>query len=204
VPKRSRAAGRANPIPRHLFADSSAVGKLIGAVNLVAQSTVRYTSRPCLRGGNRTSLVAMHAFHFVAIIASLRGTLDASRSPARLLAAGGLLVAGLLFLGHVVEHSWAGTEVQRVAIAPARAKQVVSLRDRLVVGLQARLKPEVAFVEVVAARVRTGHLPQRLVDETFFWARGRALDRRTGHTRRPIIFFQPAMTARAKRLNVEL
>jgi hypothetical protein len=66
------------------------------------------------------------------------------------------------------------------------------------------LKSEVAFVELVAAKVRTGKLPQRVVDETFFWARDRASINRNANSRRPIIFFQPAMIARAKRLRVEL
>jgi hypothetical protein len=101
--------------------------------------------------------------------------------------------------------SWArATEVERVAVLPGKAERVVTLRDRLVVGLQARLKPEVSFVEKVALRVRTGQLPERLVNETFFWARQRATSRRGGSVRRPIHFFQPAMTARAKRLNVAL
>jgi hypothetical protein len=94
--------------------------------------------------------------------------------------------------------------VERVAVAPAKVQRPISLRDRLVVGLQARLKTEVAFVELVALRVRTGVLPQRIVDETFFWARARGRTLRNGRTRRPIIYFQPAMTARAKKLGVEL
>jgi hypothetical protein len=94
--------------------------------------------------------------------------------------------------------------VERVTLAPAKVQRPISLRDRLVVGLQARLKTEVAFVELVALRVRTGDLPQRIVDETFFWARARARTLRNGRTRRPIIYFQPAMTARAKKLDIEL
>jgi hypothetical protein len=94
--------------------------------------------------------------------------------------------------------------VERVALAPATVQRPISLRDRLVVGLQARLKTEVAFVELVAMRVRTGDLPQRIVDETFFWARARGGTLRNGRTRRPIIYFKPAMTARAKKLGVAL
>jgi hypothetical protein len=94
--------------------------------------------------------------------------------------------------------------VERVALAPAKVQRPISLRDRLIVGLQARLKTEVAFVELVALRVRTGDLPQRIVDETFFWARARGRTLRNGRTRRPIIYFQLAMTARAKKLGVEL
>ena len=93
---------------------------------------------------------------------------------------------------------------ERVAIEPAKPQRPVSLRDRLIVGLQARLKSEVAFVDLVVLRVRLGQLPQRVVDETFFWARDRASVPRSGRTRRPIIYFQPAMVARAKRLRVDL
>jgi hypothetical protein len=95
-------------------------------------------------------------------------------------------------------------EVKRVVLSPARPQQPVSLRDRLVVGLQARLKSEVTFVEEVAFRVRTGQLPQRIVDQTFFWARDRASVVRAGKTRRPIIYFRPVMAAQAKRLGVNL
>jgi hypothetical protein len=101
-------------------------------------------------------------------------------------------------------HQPCSAETQRVVVSPGRATQVVNLRDRLVVGLQARLKSEVAFVELVVAKVRTGKLPQHVVDETFFWARDRASINRNGISRRPIIFFQPAMKARAKRLRVAL
>ena len=94
--------------------------------------------------------------------------------------------------------------VERVTLTPAKVQRPISLRDRLVVGLQARLKSEVAFVELVVARVQTGDLPQRVVDETFFWARARGTTLRRGRTRRPIIYFKPAMEARAKRLGVEL
>ena len=122
-----------------------------------------------------------------------------------LLTAGGLLVVALLLPDQAFDHVSAAAQVQRVAVSPGRAQQPVSLRDRLVVGLQARLKSEVEFVEVVALRVRTGDLPQRLVDETFFWARQRgASTSRGGRAHRPIVFFQPAMRARANRLHVEL
>jgi hypothetical protein len=121
-----------------------------------------------------------------------------------LLTAGGLLVVALLLPDKAFDRVSAAAEVQPVAVAPGRAQRPVSLRDRLVVGLQARLKSEVDFVELVALRVRTGHLPQRLVDETFFWARQRASASRGRRARRPIIFFQPAMEARAERLKVEL
>jgi hypothetical protein len=121
-----------------------------------------------------------------------------------LLAAGALLILALLLPDHAVERASAAAEVQPISVTPVRPHQTVSLRDRLVVGLKARLKSEVDFVELIALRVQTGHLPQRLVDETFFWARQRASVRRPGRSRRPILFFQPAMKLRAQRLGIEL
>lgn len=115
-----------------------------------------------------------------------------------------LVSAIALAMATVTLHSAAAPEVEKVDVTPGKASQPVSLRDRLVVGLQARLKSEVNFCEVVAIRVNTGQLPQRLVDETFFWARQRAAAVRTGPNHRPIIYFQPAMRARASRLNVIL
>jgi hypothetical protein len=112
-----------------------------------------------------------------------------------------LVVVALVIAGALAAQD---NSVERVALAPAKVQRPISLRDRLVVGLKARLKTEVAFVERVALRVRTGELPQRIVDETFFWSRARAGTFRNGRTRRPIIYFQPAMAARAKKLGVEL
>jgi hypothetical protein len=121
------------------------------------------------------------------------------RAARRALWISGAIVGSLVALEPAV-----AIAVESLAVSPGKAQRVVSLRDRLVVGLQARLKSEIAFVELVALRVRTGQLPQRLVDETFLWARQRAGSIRGGRARRPIIFFQPAMTARAKRLKVVL
>lgn len=100
--------------------------------------------------------------------------------------------------------SAAAPEVETVDVTPGTAGHPVTLRDRLVVGLQARLKTEVAFCEAVVAQVNAGKLPQRMVDETFFWARQRAAAARTGPNHRPIVYFQPAMKARAVRINVTL
>ena len=95
-------------------------------------------------------------------------------------------------------------ETEHATVTPAKPQRPVSLRDRLIVGLKARLNTEIAFIDLVVMRVNNGQLPQRVVDETFFWARGRASIVRNGRTRRPIIYFQPAMRARAQRLRVEL
>jgi hypothetical protein len=91
-----------------------------------------------------------------------------------------------------------------IRVTPGNGVQPVSLRDRLVVGLQARLKSEVAFCNAVAVQVQLGNLPQRMVDETFLWARQRAAPARNGLKYRPIVYFQPAMKIRANRIHVSL
>jgi hypothetical protein len=115
-----------------------------------------------------------------------------------------LIAAALWMLAAVGRLPAQKDSVERVALAPGKVQRPISLRDRLVVGLRARLKSEVAFIELVVARVQTGDLPQRVVDETFFWARARGATLRNGRMRRPIIYFKPAMEARAKRLGVML
>ncbi|MEX2316916.1 MAG: hypothetical protein WD669_07180 [Pirellulales bacterium] len=98
----------------------------------------------------------------------------------------------------------AQTPAPAVNVSPATSDRPASLRDRLIVGLRAMSKSDIAFVDSVVARVQAGQLPQRLVDQTFFWARDRAARTQGGRTRRPIIYFQPALTAQAKRLGVTL
>jgi hypothetical protein len=120
------------------------------------------------------------------------------------LVTGGVFVVALLMCSLPLNHAAVADDVKRVNVSPARPQRTLSLRDRLVVGLQARRKSEVEFVELVALRVKTGHLPRRLVDTTFFWARQRASVKNRGRVRRPILFFQPAMRLRAERVGVPL
>jgi hypothetical protein len=121
-----------------------------------------------------------------------------------LLTVAAVLISVMLVADRMNDRRATAAEVERINVSPTKARRPVSLRDRLVVGLQARLKSEVAFVEVVVDRVQTGKIPQRIVDETFFWARQRASATQAGRSRRPIIFFMPAMRARAERLRVSL
>ena len=115
-----------------------------------------------------------------------------------------ILTFGLLAIVGMALRSPAANEIEKIDITPAKTQRPISLRDRLVVGLQARLKTEVTFCETVATRVQAGQLPQRLVDETFLWARQRAALPRDNHKYRPIVYFQPAMQARAARLHLAL
>jgi hypothetical protein len=115
-----------------------------------------------------------------------------------------LLPLGLLAIVGMSLRSPAAVEVEKIHLDPANGVTPISLRDRLVVGLQARLKSEIAFCELVALKVQTGKLPARIVNQTFFWARERAATPRNGIQQRPIIFFQPAMKLRAEKLHVVL
>lgn len=88
--------------------------------------------------------------------------------------------------------------------APGRAELpetvpggVASLADRLKTGLRVKAPPDVAFVELVAQRVREGRLPEKLVDSTYLWAvsRGRKY---------PFPAFQHVIRLQAEKLNVPL
>jgi hypothetical protein len=98
----------------------------------------------------------------------------------------------------------ANPAIEPIAIKQGTAEQPISLRDRLIVGLEARLKTEVAFCDAVAMQVQLGHLPIRMVDETFLWARERVQSTRNVHGYRAIIYFQIAMRLRAQRIHVSL
>lgn len=114
------------------------------------------------------------------------------------------LAVGMIVVVSGLVSTPAATQTTPVNLKPANANQSISLRDRLIVGLQARLKSEIAFCDAVVLQVHLGHLPLRVVDETFLWARERAAPARNGLQYRPIVYFKPAMIARAKRLRVAL
>jgi hypothetical protein len=118
----------------------------------------------------------------------------------------GLLAAALLLPDRIDNRALAATGPLRPNITPGSPRQGISFRDRLIVGLQARRGSEVAFIDDVVLHVRLGKLPERLVNQTFFWSRDRA--KRTDFpkvgTQRPIIYFQPVMTRQARQLGVKL
>ena len=119
----------------------------------------------------------------------------------------GLLLAGmtLLDVAPIEQRALAAETTGPIQLRPATPDRPTSFRDRLVTGLRARLKSEIAFIDTVVARVEVGELPQRLVDETFIWARLRSMaPRRGSRIYRPIRYFQPVMIARAGRIGVEL
>ncbi|MEQ8209079.1 MAG: hypothetical protein RH917_04540 [Lacipirellulaceae bacterium] len=88
--------------------------------------------------------------------------------------------------------------------ARGQAGRQVALRDQLRVGLKARTKSDIQFVDTVVLAVAQGRLPRRLVDSTFLWARQRSKTRPGAHKLRPMVYFQPALTLQARRLGVLL
>lgn len=80
----------------------------------------------------------------------------------------------------------------------------IDLRDQLVSGLRAFTPADRAFIDKVVTAVGQGKLPRRVVDGTFFWARDRAARRSSMRRLRPMVYFRPALAARAKRFGVIL
>jgi hypothetical protein len=114
----------------------------------------------------------------------------------------GLLATALCLPDRASNSAVAATGPVRPSLTPGSARQKISFRDRLVAGLQARRGSEVEFIDRVVLQVRLGQLPERLVNQTFFWSRDRV--NRIDRTQRAIIYFQPVLTAQAKRLGVSL
>ena len=85
-----------------------------------------------------------------------------------------------------------------------RGGRQVSLYDQLRVGLKAKTKVDIEFLQKVVDRVEQDVLPRKMVDATFLWARNRYRTRPANHRLRPIVYFQPALTAQAKRIGVVL
>ncbi len=121
-----------------------------------------------------------------------------------MLAVTGLFALALLIPNRGDVQSATAAELTTVALDPATPIHQLTLHDRLIVGLEARLPSEIAFVDRVVLAVRRGRLPESLVNQTFFWARQRASRPRNGRLRRGIIYFEPAMKARAEQIGLDL
>jgi hypothetical protein len=120
------------------------------------------------------------------------------------IAAAAAIALGLLWTANGGPSAATADEVAELHLTPATPNHPVSLHDRLVVGLKARLPSELAFIDLVVEKVAAGELPERLVNETFFWARTHAGQSKIGRPQRPIIYFQPALVLRAKKVGIVL
>lgn len=77
------------------------------------------------------------------------------------------------------------------------------LEERLVVGLRVKTDSDRQFIARVVELVQAGKLPLRLVDSTYFWARSKAAERRN-LANNPMVYFRPALIARAARLGIRI
>lgn len=77
------------------------------------------------------------------------------------------------------------------------------LEERLLVGLRVKTDADRAFIHHVVELVEQGKLPLRLVDSTYFWARQKA-ERSRRLYNNPMVYFRPALVARAARLGIRI
>ncbi len=149
----------------------------------------------------------MNVFRFASLRLGRRPRPVATPTALSLLLLIGLLAGALLLPDRIDSRAVAATGPARPDLTPGSSHAGISFRDRLIAGLQARRGSEVDFIDAVVLKVRLGKLPERLVNQTFFWSRDRSARpgrTTTAGTQRPIIYFQPVMTAQAKRLGVAL
>jgi len=85
-----------------------------------------------------------------------------------------------------------------------RQGRQLSLSEQLRVGLKVKTKADKALIAAVVKAVEENRLPRALVDSTFLWARERAKRRSKKRELRPIVYFQPALVLRAKKLGLKL
>ncbi len=116
------------------------------------------------------------------------------------------LAAALLGAGALSAGLQAQQPSKPVGPSDSRGRQgrQISLKDQLRVGLKAVTKEDLAFIDLVVARVNQGALPRRVVDSTFLWARRRVVTRDKRYFKRPMVYFQPALVQRARAIGVTL
>lgn len=81
------------------------------------------------------------------------------------------------------------------AEVPKSVKEKVSLKDRLVTGLRATRHEDIEYCERVANATRTGKLPTKIVDSTYFWATAKNVDY-------PLPAFAKALELQCQRLGI--
>ena len=77
----------------------------------------------------------------------------------------------------------------------SRKNEEISLKDRLVTGLRATRPEEVQYCERVANAARSGKLPAKIVDSTYFWATAKKVDY-------PLPAFAKALELQCQRLGI--
>lgn len=115
-----------------------------------------------------------------------------------------LLLGALGFLGLVGLHAFGRLPLVDSAVAvdppPPLGTDLpkgFTFQQQLEKGLKARRPSDFTFIAGIIAKIESGDLPQKLVNETFDYARGRS-------TQYPFIYFQFAIRKRAEKLGVTL
>ena len=78
----------------------------------------------------------------------------------------------------------------------------VKLYDMLRVGLKAKTEADFEYIAEVVKLVDEGKLPREMVDSSFLYARYRYRTHPGSFQLRPMVYFQPSLTARAKKIGV--
>lgn len=78
----------------------------------------------------------------------------------------------------------------------------VKLYDMLRVGLKAKTEADFEYIAEVVKLVNEGKLPRDMVDSSFLYARYRYKTHPGSFKLRPMVYFQPSLTARAKKIGV--
>jgi hypothetical protein len=78
----------------------------------------------------------------------------------------------------------------------------VSLYDMLRVGLKAKTKADFEYIAEVVELVEKGKLPREMVESSFLYARYRYRTHPSSFRLRPMVYFQPSLSARAKKIGV--
>ena len=77
----------------------------------------------------------------------------------------------------------------------SRKNEELSLKDRLVTGLRATRPEDIQYCERVANAARSGKLPAKIVDSTYFWATAKKVDY-------PLPAFAKALELQCQRLGI--
>ncbi|MBA4016538.1 MAG: hypothetical protein C0483_05065 [Pirellula sp.] len=115
-----------------------------------------------------------------------------------------LLLGALGFLGLTGLHAFGRLPLVGSAVAvdppPPLGSDLpkgLTYQRQLETGLKARRPSDFTFIAEVIAKIEAGELPQKLVNETFDYARGKS-------SYYPFIYFQFAIRKRAEKLGVTL
>ncbi|WP_428307566.1 hypothetical protein [Lacipirellula sp.] len=122
----------------------------------------------------------------------------------------GLIALAALIANAVIDAPGRAIEIQNLPtpVTPSdRLKaggRQVNLYDMLRVGLKAKTKADFEYIAEVVEKVDQGKLPRDMVESSFLYARYRYRTHIGSHKLRPMVYFQPSLTARAKSIGVIL